>query len=144
MKTSIEISDFLKEASFQPYLMNQTLLSMAQIEIFLHTQKTSQVIANRTFLLFTKVLTQLRWKLVLRHRKSRSFQSLDFFPLANPITTTEQLLQEEEWSTDVAQLPGSPASSGWCTAAESNLALSAFSLSGFLSKLHGIDRSLLL
>lgn len=43
MKTSIEISDFLKEASFQPYLMDQTLLSMAQIEIFLHTQKTSQV-----------------------------------------------------------------------------------------------------
>lgn len=42
MKTSIEISDFLKEPSFQPSLMDQTLLSTAQLEIFLHTQKTSQ------------------------------------------------------------------------------------------------------
>lgn len=34
MKTSIEISDFLKEPSFQPSLMDQTLLSTAQLEIF--------------------------------------------------------------------------------------------------------------
>lgn len=69
---------------------------------------------------------------------------LAFFPLAN--VTAEELLQEEGLFTGTAQVPRSPAQSGYCTTTKSILLFlpPAGLRDGFLRKLHEVEESLLL